>query len=112
MRDYLHVSDMALGHVKAIVKLAHQNYFTVNLGTGRGHSVLEIIKAFEQVIGKVIPYQFAGRREGDVAASYADSSLADEVIGWKSERNLEDMCRDYWRWQQASTSHINNAHEP
>lgn len=101
VRDYLHVTDLALGHLKAIEQLKATNYFVVNLGTGRGYSVMEVLRAFEQASGQTIPYQVAARREGDVAVFNADPSLAAEMLGWKTERNLDDMCRDHWRWQES-----------
>ena len=100
VRDYIHVVDLAKGHVKAIAgmeKLDGVNIF--NLGTGTGYSVLDIIKAFSQACGKEIPYVIDPRRPGDIATCYSDPSKAYEVLGWKAEKNLEDMCRDAWRWQ-------------
>ena len=100
VRDYIHVVDLAKGHVKAIEgmeKLDGVNIF--NLGTGTGYSVLDIIKAFSQACGKEIPYVIDPRRPGDIATCYSDPSKAYEVLGWKAEKNLEDMCRDAWRWQ-------------
>ena len=100
VRDYIHVVDLAKGHVKAIEgmeKLDGVNIF--NLGTGTGYSVLDIIKAFSHACGKEIPYVIDPRRPGDIATCYSDPSKAYEVLGWKAEKNLEDMCRDAWRWQ-------------
>ncbi len=100
VRDYIHVVDLAKGHVKAIEgmeKLDGVNIF--NLGTGTGYSVLDIIKAFSQACGKEIPYVIDPRRPGDIATCYSDPSKAYDVLGWKAEKNLEDMCRDAWRWQ-------------
>jgi UDP-glucose 4-epimerase len=77
----------------------------VNLGTGRGHSVLEVVAAFERASGRPIPYRIGPRRPGDVAASYTDPSLALRLLGWRAERGLDDMCRDAWRWQQWSAAH-------
>ena len=100
VRDYIHVTDLARGHVKAIEALSDSDkIITVNLGTGKGYSVLELVNAFESATGIKIPYQFAERRPGDVAECYADASLAKEVLGWKAEKDLEDMCRDAWNWQ-------------
>ncbi|MDO5108979.1 MAG: UDP-glucose 4-epimerase GalE [Erysipelotrichaceae bacterium] len=100
VRDYIHVVDLAKGHVKAIEgmeKLDGVNIF--NLGTGTGYSVLDIIKAFSEACGKELPYVIDPRRPGDIATCYSDPSKALEVLGWKAEKNLEDMCRDAWRWQ-------------
>lgn len=100
VRDYIHVVDLAKGHVAAIrgmEKLSGVNIF--NLGTGIGYSVLDIIKAFSAACGKEIPYVIDPRRPGDVATCYSDPSKAEKILGWKAEKNLEDMCRDAWRWQ-------------
>ncbi len=100
VRDYVHVVDLALGHVRALEKLAHNHEsFTVNLGTGRGYSVLEIVKAFETTSGRKIPYKIRPRREGDVAVCYADPSKAESLLGWKAQRDLQRMCADSWNWQ-------------
>ena len=100
IRDYIHVMDLAGGHVAALEGLArHGRSLTLNLGTGRGYSVLEAVKAFERACGKSIPLQFVERRPGDVAASFADPSLAAAELGWKARLDLEAMCRDAWRWQ-------------
>ncbi|KPJ00859.1 PREDICTED: UDP-glucose 4-epimerase isoform X1 [Papilio xuthus] len=102
VRDYIHVEDLADGHVKAI-KLFSQSGFNgfhaVNLGTGTGYSVLQMVKAFEEASGKKIPYKIVGRREGDIAANYADVSLSHRMLGWRATRTLRDMCADTWRWQ-------------
>lgn len=101
IRDYIHVVDLAKGHVKAVqYAQEHRGMEIFNLGTGTGYSVLEVVKAFEQANGIEIPYQIAGRRTGDVAESYADVSKARKVLNWKAEKTLEQMCRDAWRWQQ------------
>ena len=95
VRDYIHVQDLAEGHVAALRHLIDkQSSVTVNLGSGRGHSVLELIAAFEQASGRAIPYDIAARRPGDVAACYADASLARELLGWQSQRDLATMCVD------------------
>lgn len=100
IRDYIHVVDLAIGHVKALEKLYTSPGLAVyNLGTGKGSSVLEVISAFEKASGKTIPYQFAPRRAGDVAISFADCSKAQKELGWKATKTLEDMCTDTWRWQ-------------
>ena len=101
VRDFIHVVDVAEGHVVALEKHgADAGVFTYNLGTGQGHSVLEVISTYETESGQPIPYEIVGRRQGDVAASYADVSKAATVLGWKATRDLADMCRDSWRWQQ------------
>lgn len=100
VRDYIHVVDLALGHLKAIEKLAdHPGLVTYNLGTGRGYSVLEVVAAFEKACGKPIPYKVVGRRPGDVATSYADVSKARQELGWQATRGIAEMCADAWRWQ-------------
>lgn len=100
VRDYIHVSDLAVGHVLALKKLfENSGLYTVNLGTGVGYSVLEVIKAFSKALGKEIPYEFAPRRAGDIPACYADPSLAEKLIGFKTTRSLDDMCRDALNFQ-------------
>ena len=100
VRDYIHVLDLAQGHVAALSYLEqHTQMITLNLGTGRGYSVMEMIKAFEQASGVKIPYQIAPRRSGDIAQCYADPSRAQELLNWRATRQLADMCRDAWRWQ-------------
>jgi UDP-glucose 4-epimerase len=100
VRDYIHVVDLAQGHVAAIAALDRPSCFTVNLGTGRGSSVLEVVKAFEQASGKSIPCNIQARRAGDVATCYAATNYAAKYLGgWQASRNLETMCRDHWRWQ-------------
>jgi UDP-glucose 4-epimerase len=100
VRDYIHVVDLAKGHVK-VLKILHEKsqLLTVNLGTGKGYSVLEIVKAFEKASGKIIPYQIVDRRSGDIAACYADTSYASNKLGWKAVYGLDEMCEDSWRWQ-------------
>jgi UDP-glucose 4-epimerase len=101
VRDYIHVVDLARGHIQAIEKLAENPGVAVyNLGTGRGYTVLEVVDAFEEMTGQKIPCQMVGRRPGDVAAVYADPSKANQELGWRAEKTLADMCRDGWRWQQ------------
>lgn len=100
VRDYIHVVDLALGHLKALERLDSPQCIAVNLGTGNGYSVLEVIKAFENASGQGVPYRVSPRRPGDVAASYADPSHAELYLGWKAERDLAAMCRDHWNWQQ------------
>lgn len=100
VRDYIHVVDLAAGHLCALDAIAKTGgLLTVNLGTGTGYSVLEMVNAFSRVSGVDVPYQFVTRRSGDVAACYADPSYAKEVLGWEAHKSLEDMCADTWRWQ-------------
>lgn len=99
VRDYIHVVDLALGHVKAIEAIDNTQYLVCNLGTGRGYSVFEVVKAFEAASGRPIPYKITSRRPGDVASTYADPSLAKEKLNWEARRNLNAMCEDAWRWQ-------------
>ncbi len=100
VRDYIHVVDLAKGHVRAIEALDRLEGVNVfNLGTGKGYSVLEIIQAFSKACGKDLPYQIDARRPGDIAECWSDPAKAEAVLGWKAEKNLEDMCRDAWRWQ-------------
>ncbi len=100
VRDYIHVVDLAQGHVKALDVLAEQQgVLTVNLGTGRGYSVLEMVAAFEHASGRSVPYEIVDRRPGDIAQCYADPSLAAERLNWRATRDLTQMCNDVWRWQ-------------
>jgi UDP-glucose 4-epimerase len=100
VRDYIHVVDLALGHVKTLDKLATSTgVVTYNLGTGRGNSVLEMVRAFEQASGKPIPYQIVPRRPGDIASCYADPTRAREELGWTATRDVAQMCADSWRYQ-------------
>lgn len=100
VRDYIHVVDLAKGHVLAVNKLKEKaGLMIVNLGTGRGYSVLDMVNAFEKAAGKPIPYKILDRRPGDVAECYADPSLARELLGFKAEKTLDDMCRDAMNWQ-------------
>jgi len=100
VRDYIHVVDLAKGHVKALQALENRSQvLIVNLGTGNGYSVLDMVHAFERVSGKKVPYQIVDRRPGDVAVCYADPSYAAEQLGWKAEYELDEMCEDTWRWQ-------------
>jgi UDP-glucose 4-epimerase len=103
VRDYLHVVDLARAHVSALDFLRdHQRSLTVNLGTGVGFSVLQVVREFERVSGKPVPFEVLGRRAGDVATLFADPSLAYKELGWKAELDLEDMCRDSWSWQSGN----------
>jgi UDP-glucose 4-epimerase len=100
VRDYIHVVDLANGHLAALEYLStHQELLTVNLGTGHGVSVLEMIKTFESVNNCKVPYRITARRPGDIARCWADTTLANRLLGWKASLTLEDMCRDAWRWQ-------------
>ncbi|MDB5887780.1 MAG: galE [Rhodocyclales bacterium] len=103
VRDYIHVVDLALGHVRAVQRLTERSgVLTVNLGTGRGYSVLEVVKAFETASGRAVPYQIVDRRAGDVAQCYAETVLAAQELGWQAARGIEEMCADTWRWQSAN----------
>ena len=105
VRDYIHVVDLALGHVAALSALAAQRgVLTVNLGTGHGYSVLDMVKAFSRATGRDVPYKLAPRRPGDVAQCYADPEQAHQLLGWRATRGIEDMCRDAWRWQENAAS--------
>ncbi len=100
IRDYIHVVDLAIGHLAALDKLAEKPGVIIhNLGTGRGYSVLEVVRTFEQASGRKIPFKIVGRRPGDVAVSYADPTKARDELGWVAQRDLFDMCADTWRWQ-------------
>ncbi len=100
VRDYIHVVDLAIGHLKAIEKLeSNPGLVIYNLGTGKGTSVLEMVKAFEEASGKTVNYKIAPRRPGDIAACYADPTKAEEELGWKAERGIKEMCKDVWKWQ-------------
>ncbi len=101
VRDYIHVVDLAKGHLAALrFTQTHSGTEIINLGTGVGYSVLDVIRAFEKANGVRIPYEIAPRRGGDIAVCYADPTKAHQLLGWKAEKNLEDMCADSWRWQQ------------
>jgi UDP-glucose 4-epimerase len=103
VRDYIHVVDLAIGHIKALDLLTkNPGLITYNLGTGQGYSVLEIIRAFEQASGKKIPYNVVGRRPGDIPICYADPSLAEKELGWKATKGIDEMCADIWRWQSSN----------
>jgi UDP-glucose 4-epimerase len=102
VRDYVHVTDVALGHVSALDYLARAEAggaLDVNLGTGKGHSVFEAIDAFKRASTRDIPYDIAPRRDGDIAEIYADVGLAERLLDWRAEKTLDDMCADHWRWQ-------------
>ncbi len=109
VRDYIHVVDLALGHLKAVEhKTGKQGVHIFNLGTGNGYSVLQIIKAFEKACGKEIPYQIDPRRPGDIAECYADASKALNELEWRAERAIAEMCEDSWRWQSTNPNGYNN----
>lgn len=100
VRDYIHVVDLATGHLKALEKLESDPGLVIyNLGTGNGSSVLDMVKAFEEASGKKVPYKIAPRRSGDIAECYADPSKAEKELGWKAKRGIKEMCEDAWRWQ-------------
>ena len=106
VRDYIHVMDLAEGHRAALDTLLREppQLLTLNLGSGRGHSVLDVVRAFEIASGRSVPYRLVDRRPGDAAETVADPSLAAERLGWRTSRSLEDICRDGWAWQQANPS--------
>jgi len=114
VRDYIHVMDLAEGHVAALKKMektasrkSGQKPLIINLGTGRGYSVMEMIHAFEKASGRRIPYRITKRRPGDIASCYADTRLAQKLLGWKARRNLADMCADAWHWQSRNPQGFN-----
>jgi UDP-glucose 4-epimerase len=106
VRDYIHVVDLALGHVAALKKL--DGLMTINLGAGAGYSVLELVHTFEKITGVKIPYKVVSRRAGDIAIYFADANLAKQKLGWQTKFNLEDICRDSWRWQSNNPNGYNN----
>lgn len=109
VRDYIHVVDLARGHVKAIERFAKKDgVFICNLGTGRGYSVLDVIHAFEKACGKTLPYVIRDRRPGDVATCYSSPEKAARELGWSAEYDIEDMCRDSWNWQQKNPNGYNS----
>lgn len=99
VRDYIHVVDLAAGHLRALERLLEPGCMAVNIGTGRGYSVLEVIKAFEEASGRTIPVNMAARRAGDIASCYADPGFAEKSLGWRATRDIQTMCQDHWRWQ-------------
>lgn len=103
VRDYIHVVDLAMGHVKALKKIEDKSGVNIyNLGTGKGYSVLDMVKSFAEASGKEIKYEIKPRRPGDIATCYADPKKAKEELGWEAKKSLSDMCRDSWRWQSAN----------
>jgi UDP-glucose 4-epimerase len=107
VRDYIHVVDLARGHLAALNALSQRSgVLTVNLGTGRGYSVLEMVQAFSKASGKPVPHRIVERRPGDIAQCYADSSLARTALGWQAQLGIDTMCADTWRWQQWAAKHL------
>ena len=106
VRDYIHVIDLAKGHIKAIEKIKKLNCIEINLGTGIGYSVLEMVESFEKASGKKIKYEFKKRREGDIETNYADASKAKEIFNWEAKLNIDDMCEDTWRWQNMNPNGV------
>lgn len=103
VRDYIHVVDLAKGHLKALEKVMSSNGVEAyNLGTGKGYSVLEMVRAFEEASGRAVPYRLTERRPGDIAECYADPSKAKNELGWEAEKGIEEMCKDSWRWQSSN----------
>jgi UDP-glucose 4-epimerase len=103
VRDFIHVVDLARGHLAALDTLFTKDQgFTVNLGTGKGYSVLDIVQAFEKASGRPVPYEIVGRRPGDIGACYANPAAAERMIGWSAEYGIERMCADHWRWQSCN----------
>src|SRR4051812_49242153 len=110
VRDYIHVVDLARGHLAALDALAHRpGVLAVNLGTGRGFSVLEVINAFRRASGRDVPYRVTGRRPGDLPEYFADPALAHELLGWRAQYGIDDMCADVWRWQQYAARHAEHS---
>lgn len=100
VRDYLHIMDLVAAQIRALIRLDRHRWIRVNLGTGRGHSILELLTEFSEACQRTVPHVFAPRRAGDVAQCYASAERAFEQLGWRCERSLADMCRDTWRWQR------------
>lgn len=109
VRDYIHVVDLAEGHVKALDKMnSFSEVMTINLGTGKGYSVLEMVKAFEKASGRKVPYQIVARRAGDIATCFADPSYAKKILGWEVRKGIDEMCVDSWRWQSQNPNGYKN----
>ena len=110
VRDYIHVVDLARGHVKALKKFEEEKGVRIyNLGTGHGYSVLQVVSAFSKACGKELPYEIKPRRAGDIATCYCDPAKAKEELGWEAEYGIEEMCADSWRWQSRNP---NGYHDP
>lgn len=107
VRDYIHVTDLAKGHVAAIEKIEKSGIYTYNLGTGKGYSVLDVIKAFEKACGRKLPYVIKPRRAGDIAACYADAGKAKRELGWEAQLGIDDMCQSLWNWQSKNPGGYN-----
>lgn len=107
VRDYIHVTDLAKGHVAAIEKIAESGIYTYNLGTGKGYSVLDVIKAFEKACGRKLAYVIKPRRAGDIAACYADAGKAKRELGWEAQLGIDDMCQSLWNWQSKNPGGYN-----
>jgi len=111
VRDYIHVVDLALGHLKALERLQqHAECRAINLGTGVGYSVLDMVRAFEQASERAVPYHVAPRRAGDTAACYADPTTARDLLGWSAQKDLTAMCADAWRWQRSNPNGYLDSH--
>jgi UDP-glucose 4-epimerase len=109
VRDYIHVMDLALGHVRAIDKIdSFDKVMTINLGTGKGYSVLDVVKAYKRASNRDIPYKIVDRRDGDIAINYADPTYAKEILDWEAKRGLDEMCIDSWRWQSKNPNGYKN----
>ncbi|HSO28130.1 MAG TPA: GDP-mannose 4,6-dehydratase, partial [Anaerolineales bacterium] len=109
VRDYIHVVDLARGHLAALEKLAENpGAVAYNLGTGQGYTVLEVLRAFEKAVGREIPYRVVDRRPGDAAEAYADPRLAARELGWQAQLGLDEMARDVWRWQSQNPNGYQN----
>ena len=109
VRDYIHVMDLADGHVKALDKIKDfTEVMTINLGTGTGYSVLDMVNAFEKASGQKVPYRIAPRRAGDIATCYADPGYAKEILGWEAKRSIKEMCEDTWKWQSHNPDGYNS----
>ena len=109
VRDYIHVMDLADGHVKAIDRIKDfTEVMTINLGTGKGYSVLDMVKAFEKASEKTVPYKIAPRRAGDIAKCFANPSYAKKILGWKAKKGIEEMCEDSWKWQSNNPNGYNS----
>ncbi|MCA3871619.1 MAG: UDP-glucose 4-epimerase GalE, partial [Burkholderia sp.] len=103
VRDYIHVVDLAKGHIAALDALTKRDAsFVVNLGTGQGYSVLEVVRAFEKASGRPVPYELVARRPGDIGECYANPQAAADIIGWRAALGIEEMCADHWRWQEGN----------